>query len=142
MTMRIAVFVGNDQGLDAPIISSHFGRCLPILWLWRLALVEIEKVETVVNPYHPDHEPGQVLSFIQSLNASVMLSGGMGGRAVALFRQYGIEPATGAFWNGARGCGAVPQRRSGWRRPVDSAAAPLTGDRYVSSRHRVVPDGW
>jgi predicted Fe-Mo cluster-binding NifX family protein len=25
-----------------------------------------------------------------------MLSGGMGGRAVAFFREYGIEPATGA----------------------------------------------
>lgn len=94
MTMRIAVSVGNDQGLDAPI-SPHFGRC-PYFVVVEVDGQEIEKVETVINPYYPDHEPGQVPSFIQSLNASVMLSGGMGGRAVALFRQYGIEPATGA----------------------------------------------
>ena len=94
MTTRIAVSVATDQGLDAPI-SPHFGRC-PYF-----ALVEIEgqdmgAVETVANPYYANHEPGQVPGFVHSLGANVMLSGGMGGRAVAFFRQYGVEPATGA----------------------------------------------
>lgn len=94
MTTRIAVSVGTDQGLDAPI-SAHFGRC-PYFAVVEVEGHEIVKVETVTNPFYPNHEPGQVPGFIHSLNANVMLSGGMGGRAVAFFRQYGIEPATGA----------------------------------------------
>jgi predicted Fe-Mo cluster-binding NifX family protein len=94
MSTRIAVSVGTDQGLDAPI-SPHFGRC-PYFAVVLVEGQDILGVETVANPFFPNHEPGQVPGFIHSLNASVMLSGGMGGRAVAFFRQYGIEPATGA----------------------------------------------
>ncbi|MBU1747768.1 MAG: hypothetical protein KKA73_08760, partial [Chloroflexi bacterium] len=39
---------------------------------------------------------GQVPAFINSYDVNVMLTGGMGGRAVAFFRQFGIEPVTGA----------------------------------------------
>lgn len=95
MTTRIAVSVGTNGGLEAPV-SAHFGRCP----FFVVAEVEddhkIVKVETVTNPYYPNHEPGQVPAFIHSLGADVMLSGGMGGRAVEFFRQFGIEPATGA----------------------------------------------
>lgn len=94
MTMKIAVSVGTDQGLDAPI-SPHFGRC-PYFAVVEVEGQDILNVETVANPFYPNHEPGQVPGFIHSLNANVMLSGGMGGRAVAFFRQFGIEPATGA----------------------------------------------
>jgi predicted Fe-Mo cluster-binding NifX family protein len=98
MTTRIALSVGTDQGLDAPI-SAHFGRC-PYFTVVEVEGQDIVGVETVTNPFYPNHEPGQVPGFIHSLNANVMLSGGMGGRAVAFFREYGIEPATGA-------CGTV-----------------------------------
>jgi predicted Fe-Mo cluster-binding NifX family protein len=94
MTTRIALSVGTDQGLDAPV-SAHFGRC-PYFTVVEVEGQDIVNVETVTNPYYPNHEPGQVPAFIHSLNANVMLSGGMGGRALAFFRQYGIEPATGA----------------------------------------------
>ena len=94
MTTRIAISVGTDQGLDAPI-SPHFGRC-PYFAVVEVEGQDILGVEMVANPYFPNHEPGQVPAFIHGLNATVMLSGGMGGRAVAFFQQFGIEPATGA----------------------------------------------
>ncbi len=98
MTTRIAVSVANDQGLAAPI-SPHFGRC-PFFALVEVEGQEIQSVEMVANPYYANHSPGQVPGFVHGLGANVMLSGGMGGRAVEFFRQYGIEPATGA-------CGTV-----------------------------------
>lgn len=94
MTTKIAVSVGTDEGLDAPI-STHFGRC-PFFTIVEVEGQEILGVEAVVNPFYPNHEPGQVPGFIHSLNVNVMLSGGMGGRAVAFFEQFGIQPVTRA----------------------------------------------
>jgi predicted Fe-Mo cluster-binding NifX family protein len=37
-----------------------------------------------------------VPGFIRSQEVDVMLTGGMGGRAIAFFEQYGIQAATGA----------------------------------------------
>jgi predicted Fe-Mo cluster-binding NifX family protein len=91
---KIAIAVLDDNGLDAQV-SPHFGRC-PYFILVEAEGQEVRTVETVANPYYPNHEPGEVPAFIHGLGAQVMLSGGMGGRAVAFFRQYGIEPATGA----------------------------------------------
>jgi predicted Fe-Mo cluster-binding NifX family protein len=57
---------------------------------------EVHGVEVVRNPFYGNHQPGQVPGFVQSLGANVMLSGGMGRRAIAFFEQYGIQAATGA----------------------------------------------
>jgi predicted Fe-Mo cluster-binding NifX family protein len=91
---KIAIAVLENNGLDAQV-SPHFGRC-PYFTLVDIVGQEVCTVETIANPYYPNHEPGQVPGFIHSLGAQVMLAGGMGGRAVAFFRQYGIEAATGA----------------------------------------------
>ncbi len=91
---KIAVAVLDANGLDAQI-SPHFGRC-PYFALVEIAGQEVSAMEMVANPHYPNHEPGQVPAFIHNLGAQVMLAGGMGGRAVAFFKQYGIEPATGA----------------------------------------------
>jgi len=91
---KIAIAVLDADGLDAQI-SPHFGRC-PYFALVETDGQEVLAVETVTNPYYPNHEPGEVPAFIHSLGAQVMLTGGMGGRAVAFFQQYGIEAATGA----------------------------------------------
>jgi len=91
---KIAIAVLDANGLDAQV-SPHFGRC-PYFALVEVEGQEVCAVETVANPYYPNHEPGQVPAFIHSLGAQVMLTGGMGGRAVAFFQQYGIEAATGA----------------------------------------------
>ncbi len=91
---KIAIAVLDANGLEAQI-SPHFGRC-PYFALAEVEDAEVRSVETVANPFYPNHEPGQIPEFIHSLGAQVMLAGGMGGRAVAFFRQYGVEPATGA----------------------------------------------
>ena len=92
--MRIAVSANENKGLDSAI-GSHFGRC-PFFVLVDVEANKVQAVETIDNPYYSQHEPGQVPGFIRTQAADVMLSGGMGGRAVAFFQQYGIEPVTGA----------------------------------------------
>lgn len=91
---RIAIAALDANGLEAQT-SPHFGHC-PYFVLADVEEGGVQALETVANPYCLHHEPGEIPSFIHSLGAHVMLSGGMGGRAVAFFRQLGIEPATGA----------------------------------------------
>jgi len=92
--MRIAVSTETNAGLDAPV-AGHFGRC-PFFTLIDLDEDRVQAVQAIANPFVPNHEPGQVPGFIHAQNANVMLTGGMGGRAVAFFEQYGIQPVTGA----------------------------------------------
>jgi predicted Fe-Mo cluster-binding NifX family protein len=96
--MRIAISADTDLGLES-MVSPHFGRCP------HYALVDVEgqtitSVKTVPNPYYLEHVPGVVPEFINKQGANVMLTGGMGQRAVAFFEQFGIQPVTGA-------CGTV-----------------------------------
>jgi predicted Fe-Mo cluster-binding NifX family protein len=93
--MRIAVFADHKQGLDS-IVSPHFGRC-PHYILVDVEGHNVTAVQEVDSPFDGHHQPGQVPGFIHSLGASVMLAGGMGGRALMFFEQYGIEGVTGAY---------------------------------------------
>ena len=92
--MRIAVSAENNQGLDSTV-AHHFGRC-PYFALVDLEENEIQDCQIIENPYYAAHQPGQVRGFIREQGADVMLSGGMGGRALQFFSQYGIETGTGA----------------------------------------------
>ena len=93
--MRIAVSADNKNGLDS-VDSPHFGRC-PHFVLVDLDDHEVTEVQEVDNPYYGHHQPGQVPALIDSLGANVMLTGGMGGRAIMFFQQFGIEGVTGAY---------------------------------------------
>jgi len=93
--MRIAVSADNKNGLDS-VVSPHFGRC-PHFVLVDLEGQQVTEVQEVDNPYYGNHQPGQVPALIASLGANVMLTGGMGGRAIIFFQQYGIEGVTGAY---------------------------------------------
>jgi predicted Fe-Mo cluster-binding NifX family protein len=92
--VKIAVSADNDNGLDS-VVSPHFGRC-PYFAIVDVDGRQVESVKVVANPYFGHHQPGQVPTFIQRQGANVMLTGGMGGRAIQFFAQFGIEPATGA----------------------------------------------
>ena len=92
--MRVAVSVDNSNELDS-VVSAHFGRC-PYYILVDLEGQEVKQVNAVANPNYGRHAPGTVPTFIQNQGADVMLAGGMGRRAIALFQQYGIQAATGA----------------------------------------------
>jgi predicted Fe-Mo cluster-binding NifX family protein len=93
--MRVAVSADNRNGLDS-IVSPHFGRC-PHFVLVDLDDHDVQGVQEVDNPYYGHHQPGQVPALINSLGANVMLTGGMGGRAIMFFEQFGIEGVTGAY---------------------------------------------
>ena len=92
--MRIAVSSDTDQGLDA-MVSPHFGRC-PYYTLVDTTGSLITSVQVVRNPHYPEHVPGAIPQFIHEQQANVMLTGGMGQRAVMFFDQFGIQPVTGA----------------------------------------------
>jgi predicted Fe-Mo cluster-binding NifX family protein len=92
--MRIAISADDNRGLDS-VVSPHFGRC-PYYVLVDLEDRQVRQVGAVENPYYGYHQPGQVPGFIESQGADVMLAGGMGRRAIALFQQCGIEAVTGA----------------------------------------------
>jgi predicted Fe-Mo cluster-binding NifX family protein len=92
--IRVAVSADDRDGLDS-VVSPHFGRC-PYFVLVDLDSCDVRKVTAVENPYHGRHQPGQVPQFIREQGADVMLTGGMGGRAIGFFEQYGIQAVTGA----------------------------------------------
>jgi predicted Fe-Mo cluster-binding NifX family protein len=95
--MRIAIAAETNNGLDS-LASAHFGHA------GFFVLVDVDgsepkavkAVDTVENPFYGGHQPGQLPEFLHQQGADVLLSGGMGHRAVAFFQQYGIQPVTGA----------------------------------------------
>ena len=92
--MKIAVTAENNNGLES-IVAQHFGHA-PFFILADVENGEVTTTQGVVNPFINGHAPGQVPGFIKEQNANVMLSGGMGGRAIQFFEQAGIQAATGA----------------------------------------------
>ena len=95
--MRIAISTEDKIGLDSSI-SHHFGRC-PYYVLVDLEGVSINEVKAIDNPYFYQHKPGMVPDFIKEQGVDVMISGGMGRRAIDFFDQFGIQVATGAVGN-------------------------------------------
>ncbi|MEA3376113.1 MAG: NifB/NifX family molybdenum-iron cluster-binding protein [Chloroflexota bacterium] len=91
---RVAVSADDRNGLDS-VVSPHFGRC-PYFILVDLDDCDVQQVTAVENPYYGRHQPGQVPQFIRQQGAGVMLTGGMGRRAIGFFEQYGIQAVTEA----------------------------------------------
>jgi predicted Fe-Mo cluster-binding NifX family protein len=92
--MRIAITAEHDNGLDS-IVAQHFGHA-PYFILADVDNGQVTAVKGIANPFAEAHEPGQIPTFIQQQQANVILSGGMGGRAIQFFEQAGIQAATGA----------------------------------------------
>ena len=92
--MRIAISADNRNGLDS-VVSPHFGRC-PHYILIDVEGHEVKTVHVVDNPFYGQHTPGMVPNFIHSQGVDVMLTGGMGRRAIAFFEQLGVEAVSGA----------------------------------------------
>lgn len=92
--MRIVISLETNNGLDSAV-AHHFGRC-PYFALVDVEGNEVQAIEVIDNPYYAGHQVGEVPQFIHEQKANVMLSGGMGGRAIQFFKQFGIGAATGA----------------------------------------------
>lgn len=92
--MRIAISTEDKNGLESRI-SHHFGRC-PYYVLVDVENQQVQNTKGIENPFHARHQPGMVPEFIKSQGVDLMISGGMGRRAIDFFDQFGIQVATGA----------------------------------------------
>lgn len=92
---KIVLTANDDRGLDGAM-SMHFGHCTYFVVVQVDAANRVAASEVHPNPFAARHEPGQIPQYIGSLGADVVLTGGMGSKAIEWFRQVGIEVATGA----------------------------------------------
>ena len=86
--MKIAIPVVEDR------LSPHFGHCEE----FALIDVDSEKKEIVQTQMLPSpvHQPGLLPRWLHEQGATVIIAGGMGGRAQDLFVQSGIRVIIGA----------------------------------------------
>jgi predicted Fe-Mo cluster-binding NifX family protein len=84
--MKIAV------ASDGNMVTEHFGHCEGFL-VFETKGNNIIKSDFVPNP---GHRPGFLPNFLNEMGVNVVISGGMGGGAVQIFKEKGIEVITGA----------------------------------------------
>jgi len=92
--MIIAITSEENKGLES-LIGNHFGRC-PFYIIVEVENEEVTSFEGIANPYAISHQPGMVPEFINKQNVDLVISGGMGRRAIEAFHAYNIKVATGA----------------------------------------------
>ena len=128
--MRIAISAEDENGLES-VVSPHFGRC-PYYILVDVEGQKVKAIQSVGNPHYGHHAPGQVPGFIHGQGVNVMVTGGMGRRAIGFFEQYSIKAVTGASgtvryalecYLGGRLRGVEPCRES-----CEHAAIPAEGE--------------
>jgi len=83
---RIAV--ASENGM----VCGHFGHCESFM-LFDSQDNVIKNVETIPNP---GHRPGFLPVFLNDKGTNVIIAGGMGGGAVDIFNELGIEVVVGA----------------------------------------------
>jgi predicted Fe-Mo cluster-binding NifX family protein len=85
--MKIAVASQNKH------VAGHFGHCEGF------DIFDVED-EIIVNSEfvkNPGHIPGFLPNYLNDMGVDVIISGGMGGGAVAIFNEKGINVVTGAM---------------------------------------------
>lgn len=84
--MKIAV--ASDKGM----VTEHFGHC-ESFWIYDAENGKITGSKSVANP---GHRPGFLPNYLNDLGVNVIISGGMGGGAIAIFNEKNIEVIVGA----------------------------------------------
>ena len=84
--IKIAVASENEM------VTGHFGHCRNFN-IYETENGQIIKEESISNP---GHKPGFLPNFLNDLGVQVIISGGMGGGAVDIFNEKGIEVIVGA----------------------------------------------
>lgn len=87
--MKIAV------ASDAGMVAGHFGHCegFALFDAENGAVVKEQLVE------NPGHRPGFLPNYLNDLGVKVIIAGGMGGGAIDIFNEKGIEVIVGAQGN-------------------------------------------
>lgn len=84
--MKIAVASEKDN------VTEHFGHCENFN-IYNVENGRIISSESVANP---GHRPGFLPRFLNDLGVNVIISGGMGGGAIDIFEECGIDVIVGA----------------------------------------------
>ena len=84
--MKIAV--ASEHGM----VTEHFGHCLEFV-VFSTEEGQIVAQEVLENP---GHRPGFLPNFLADHGVEVIISGGMGGGAVDIFNERGVEVVIGA----------------------------------------------
>lgn len=84
--MKIAV------ASEGAMVTEHFGHCESFN-IYEIENNQIIKSSSIPNP---GHRPGFLPNYLADLGINVIISGGMGGGAIEIFNQRGIEVITGA----------------------------------------------
>lgn len=87
LDMRVA-FPTNDRNN----VEEHFGHAK------EFAFANVKEGKVVSTEYltPPPHEPGVIPKFVGEKGATAIITGGMGGMAINLFKQQGIDVILGA----------------------------------------------
>ena len=86
MKMKIAV------ASEKEMVTEHFGHCINFN-VYEAENNKIVKSESIPNP---GHKPGFLPNFLNDMGVNVIISGGMGGGAIDIFNEKGIEVIIGA----------------------------------------------
>jgi len=78
------------------MIADHFGHCEEFM-IFNVENKEIVKSEVVANP---GHKPGFLPNFLADQEVNVIISGGMGAKAVNIFNERNIEVIIGVLGEG------------------------------------------
>ena len=87
--IKIAVASENQN------VTEHFGHCINFN-IFQSENNQIVKSESIANP---GHKPGFLPNFLNDTGVNVIISGGMGGGAIDIFNEKGIEVIVGASGN-------------------------------------------
>ncbi|MGI6468057.1 MAG: NifB/NifX family molybdenum-iron cluster-binding protein [Syntrophomonadaceae bacterium] len=84
----IKIAVASENGM----VAEHFGHCESFT-IFDTEKSKIIKSEIIPNP---GHRPGFLPNFLYGKGVNVVISGGMGGGAIDIFNEKGIEVIVGA----------------------------------------------
>lgn len=76
---------------DGACVSPHFGHCPT----YTLVDVESGSVVRMWRVESPEHRPNFLPRWLKEQGVDVVISGGMGPKAISLFTSLGIEPIVG-----------------------------------------------
>jgi len=86
--MKVAIPTANG------VLCPHFGHCQ------QFAIMEVDSETKNITKSEamtpPPHEPGVLPAWLNNMDCSIIIAGGMGGRAIGMFRQNGIQVIIGA----------------------------------------------
>lgn len=77
---------------EAKAVAQHFGYCEGF-FVFTVSDGRVEIKEFVPNP---GHKPGFLPNYLNDLGVCVIIAGGMGGGAIEIFNDKGIQVITGA----------------------------------------------